>query len=113
MTNYPIDKYKFYFAGNKIIAVSSYAGRQVRGVAICHPDDKFNIDTGKKIAAARCNHKIAEKRYARAQAKYLEAEKQVEVAKKHLAEMHNYMTDSYVAMNEAAQEHDRMIAELR
>lgn len=113
MTNYPIDKYRFYFAGNKIIAVSSYAGRQVRGVAICHPDDKFDVETGKKIAAARCNHKIAEKRYARAQAKFAAAEKQVADAQKHLANMRDYMNDSFVAMNEAAQEYDQMIAKLR
>lgn len=113
MTSYPIDKYRFYFAGNKIIAVSTYAGRQVRGVAICHPDDKFDAETGKRIAAARCNHKIAEKRFARAEAKFLDAEKQVEAAQQHLANMREYMNDSYIAMNEAAQEHDRMIAELR
>ncbi len=113
MNNYPIDKYKFYNAGNKIIAVSTYAGRQVRGVAICHPDDKFDINTGKKIAAARCNHKIAEKRYARACAKYAAAEEQVTQANKYLAEMKAYMTDSFVAMNEAAQAHDTLIAGLR
>ena len=59
MKSYPIDKYRFYDAGNKIIAVSTYAGKQVRGVAICHPDDKFDIETGKKIAAARCNFRIS------------------------------------------------------
>ena len=113
MNNYPIDKYRFYMAGHKIIAVSTYAGRQVRGVAICHPDDNFNVETGKRIAAARCNHKIAEKRYARAQKKYADAEQQVAQAQKHLADMKAYMNDSFVAMNEAAQDHDRMIAELR
>lgn len=112
MNNYPINKYRFYFAGNKIIAVSTYAGKQVRGVAICHPDDNFSIETGKKIAAARCNYKISAKRYARAQAKVSDAEQQVEKAKQHLANMRDYMNNSYVAMNEAAQEHDRMIAEL-
>ena len=113
MNNYPIDKYRFYNAGNKIIAVSTYAGRQVRGVAICHPDDKFDVNIGKKIAAARCNHKIAEKRYTRACAKYAAAEEQMAQATKHLADMKAYMNDSFVAMNEAAQEHDALIAGLR
>ncbi len=113
MTNYPLEKYRFYTAGNKIIAVSTYAGRQVRGVAICHPDDQFDLNTGKRIAAARCNHKVAEKRYARASAKYAEAMKQLAEAQQHVEAMRDYMTDSFVAMNEAAQEHDQMIAQLR
>ncbi len=112
MNNYPIDKYKFYEAGNKIIAVSTYAGRQVRGVAICHPDDNFNLDIGKQIAAARCNYKIAEKRYTRATKKYTEAMEQLMKAQQHVEDMKSYMNDSYVAMNEAAQDHDHMIAQL-
>ena len=113
MTNYPMEKYKFYEAGHKIIAVSTYAGRQVRGVAICHPDDNFDLETGKKIAAARCNYKIAGKRYARAMHKYTEAVEQLAKAQEYVNSMKSYMNDSFVAMNEAAQEHDQMIAKLR
>lgn len=112
MKNYPIDKYRFYDAGNKIIAVSTYAGRQVRGVAICHPDDKFDIETGKKIAAARCNCRIANKRYERAQAKYVEAQKQFVCAQRYLDKMKEYMTDSFLAANEAAQQCDNIIKEI-
>lgn len=112
MKNYPIDKYRFYDAGNKIIAVSTYAGRQVRGVAICHPDDEFDIETGKKIAAARCNYRIANKRYERAQAKYAEAQKQLICAQQHLDKMKEYMTDSFLAANEAAQQCDSIIKEI-
>ncbi|MBR6253121.1 MAG: hypothetical protein IKR04_04725 [Clostridia bacterium] len=112
MKNYPIDKYRFYDAGNKIIAVSTYAGKQVRGVAICHPDDEFDIETGKKIAAARCNYRIANKRYERAQAKYAEAQKQLISAQQYLDKMKEYMTDSFLAANEAAQFCDNIIKEI-
>ena len=112
MKNYPIEKYKFYDAGNKIIAVSTYAGKQVRGVAICHPDDNFNLETGKQIAAARCNYRIATKRYERAQAKYAEAQEQLLYAQQHLDKMKEYMTDSFLAANEAAQQCDRIIKEM-
>lgn len=110
--NYPLEKYRYYFAGNKIIAVSTYAGRQVRGVAICHPDDNFNIETGKRIAAARCNEKIAEKRFNRAQSKFFEAEQQLHNAQQHLEEMRTYMNDSFIAKNEASQACDQLIAKL-
>ena len=54
--------YRYFIAGNKVIAVSTYAGKTVRGIAICSPEDKFDIEFGKKLAAARCNEKVAEKR---------------------------------------------------
>lgn len=63
---YPIEKYKFYTNGSRVIAVSTYAGKTVRGVAVCHAGDKFSLETGKKLAALRCAEKIARKRVARA-----------------------------------------------
>ena len=68
---FPIDKYKFYYAGNKVIAVSTYGGQRVRGVATCSDEDEFDVEKGKKLAAARCNAKVARKRYDRANAKYI------------------------------------------
>ena len=113
MKNFPLEKYKFYEAGNKIIAVTTYAGKLVRGVSICHPSDNFSLETGKKLAAARCNEKVAMKRYARAQDKYIAACKARDEAEEYLGKMREYMNDSYVAMNEAAQECDALINSLR
>lgn len=62
--------YKYVVTPNKVIALSTYAGRTVRGVAKCHPGDKFNEELGMELAAARCNQKVAAKRYARAQKEY-------------------------------------------
>ena len=55
-------RYKYY-TNNKdvVVAVSSYAGKTVRGVAKCDPRDTFDIEKGKELAAARCNEKIAYK----------------------------------------------------
>lgn len=111
--SYPLSKYRFYTNGNRIIAVSTYAGKTVRGVAICHPEDNFNLETGKKLAAARCNEKIAAKRLDRASKKAMQAGLDVETAKKHLADMQEYYNDAYVAFNRAAQEYDALIASLK
>ena len=64
MKYFPLDKYKYYIndKDNKIIAVSTYAGKTVRGTATCHPDDVFDLETGKKLAAMRCDLKVREKR---------------------------------------------------
>ena len=113
MINFPIEKYRFYTNGNRVIAVSTYAGRTVRGVAVCHPDDNFDIETGKRIAAARCNEKVAEKRLARASVKAIEAAKMLEDAKIELAKQQEYYNDAFVAYNDAAREHDQLIASLR
>ena len=112
MKDFPLEKYKFFVNGNKVIAVSRYAKKTVRGVANCHPDDKFSLEIGKQIAAARCNEKVAVKRYARAERKCHEAEAELEVAQTKYAKMREYMSDAYIAMNEAAQAHDTMISAL-
>ena len=111
--NYPLSKYRFYTNGNRIIAVSTYAGKTVRGVAICHPDDNFDLETGKRLAAARCNEKIAAKRLDRASKKAMQAGLDVETAKQRLAKMQDYYNDAFVAYNTAAQEHDALIASLK
>ena len=66
---FPLEKYRFYTNGNKVVAVSTYAGKTVRGVAKCAPEDTFDLEKGKEIAAARCAVRIAQKRYARAESK--------------------------------------------
>ena len=66
---YPLEKYKYYQAGNKVIAVSTFAGRTVRGIAKCNPKDSFDLEKGKKLAALRCNEKVAKRRFARARKK--------------------------------------------
>ena len=106
--SFPLEKYRFYTNGNRVIAVSTYCGKTVRGVAVCHPDDNFDIEIGKRIAAARCNEKIAEKRLARASNKASEAELDVMRAQQHHKEMQAYYNDAYIAYNDAAREHDKI-----
>lgn len=98
---YPIEKYKFYQAGKKIIAVSTYAGRTVRGVAVCDDADTFDLEKGKALAAARCGLKIAHKRRARAERKYNEVYNAYLVAEKRLDDMADYCDDAMMEIDEA------------
>lgn len=91
---YPIEKYKFYTNGSKVIAVSSYAGRTVRGVANCHDSDEFSLEKGKELAALRCAEKIAIKRRRRAMKKIDEASKRLCEAKRHYEAMIRYYNDA-------------------
>lgn len=91
------NKYAYYVHGNEVVAVSTYAGKTVRGRAKCDPEDNFEVDTGKKLAAARCNERVASKRRARAEQKVKEAREQLAIAQRHLANMTDYYNDSVEA----------------
>lgn len=101
MKDYPREKYKIFTGPNKVIAVSTYAGRVVRGVAKCAPGDTFDIEKGKDLAIARCAAKIAEKRLRRAANKKHEAELAIYEANSHYDRMMTYLDDSYTALNTA------------
>lgn len=62
-------RYNTYHNGNQVIVVSTYAKKPVRGIAKCDPRDEYSHEFGEKLAKARCDMKVAEKRLARAQEK--------------------------------------------
>ena len=79
MKTLDMTKYSFYTdEKTKVIAVSTYAGKVIRGVAKCDVNDTFSFEKGKKLAAARCNQKIAKKRLTRAE------NKRREIIKEHM-----------------------------
>lgn len=92
---YPFEKYRYYITGNKIIAVSTYAGKTVRGIAKCAEGDTFDMEKGKKLAALRCAEKIAHKRIDRAKRKFREAEAAVDAAEAYAEKMEVYVDDAY------------------
>lgn len=107
--NFPIDKYRFYVTKDKVIAVSTYAGKTVRGVAKCAPGDTFNVEIGKQLAAARCNEKIAKKRHERAKKKYIMAVDKASAAVEEAQKMKKYNEESFLAYNQAAIAVDVMV----
>ena len=88
-------RYRFYVTDNKVICVSSYGGKAVRGVAKCDPKDIFNLEDGKKLAQARCDYKIAKKRVLRARAKHAEATKALGDAREYQNKMQSYYDESF------------------
>ena len=96
---YSLDKYKFYQYKDKnakdtVAAASTYAGRTVKGYAKCDPRDSFNVENGKKLAAARCNAKVSAKRMKRAEYKMKEAQALLDQAQAHYDKMVNYFNDA-------------------
>lgn len=107
---FPFDKYKYYHSGNQVIAVSTFAGKTVKGVAKCDPHDTFSLDTGKRLAALKCNNKITAKRLKRAALRYVEAEKAVVAAQKHAERMKRYYMDAKAENKEADTELTNLLA---
>lgn len=96
--------YRFYTAGNMVIAVSSFAGSTVRGVAKCNPNDEFDLEYGKKLASARCAFKIASKRRKRANNKLAQAYSELEKVSAHAVKMGTYVNDAEARYIEAISE---------
>lgn len=68
---YPLEKYNYltYDQTNKdgttskvVVALSTYKGKVIKGVAKCSESDEYSFEYGKRLAAARCDAKICRKR---------------------------------------------------
>lgn len=99
-------RYRFIEAGNKVICLSTYAKKVVKGIAKCSPNDKFDIEIGRKLAQLRCDEKVSDKRAIRALEKYMEAEYMLFAAQEHFNDMRNYYLES-------EKRHDDIVDELR
>lgn len=108
------DNYKYYV--NKehgiVVAVTTYAGKPVRGIAKCDPRDTFDEETGKRLAAARCAVKVAQKRNNRAIEKYNEwIEKTKEMSAKYDS-LRSYVDDSFTEFRVALENLSSISAKL-
>ena len=102
MKTLDMTKYSFYTDGKtKVVAVSTYAGKVVRGVAKCDVNDTFSLEKGKELAAARCNEKIAKKRLTRAQNANIDVLLEYTRLMNKFTKAVYYEDDSQVALTEA------------
>ena len=121
---YPLEKYKFvtkpartvnengteHSVGPTIIAISTYAGKTVKGYSRCHPNDSEHYDTnyGNQLAAARCELKVADKRIKHALQKVEEAKKKLDEATQYYNNMLLYLNNAENELWEANEEVDRL-----
>lgn len=121
---YPLEKYKFvtkpyrkvnengveHIVGPTIIAISTYAGKTVKGYSRCHPNDFEHYDTayGNQLAAARCGLKVADKRVKHALQKVEEAKKKLDEATQYYNNMLLYLNNAENELWEANKEVDRL-----
>ena len=104
MGKFPLSRYKFIITDNQVIAISTYAGKTVKGIAKVNPLDKMDVEFGKKLAAARCNAKVAKRRAKRANEKLLIAQKMVKEATTFFYKMNEYYIDSSYKYDKAMED---------
>lgn len=109
--------YRHYFYTDKsgakvVVAVSTYAGKPVKAIAKCDPNDKYSEETGKQLAEARCNVRVSAKRKSRATAKVREAEIALAQAQRHYENMLHYYAESCTKYNVAVNEEKALTASL-
>ena len=86
----------------KVVCVSSFAKRPVRGIAKCDTNfDEFNVETGKQLARLRCDVKVSSKRKQRAEQKFAEAQAALALAQARVAKMENYLSDATTELESA------------
>lgn len=100
-------EYKIYTdeKNRAVIAVSRYAGRNVRGVAKCAETDEFDIAFGTKLAIARCEEKVAKIKIQNATQKYCDAVDVLNAAMARYEAMRQYYMD-------AVDQHDNALVEI-
>lgn len=119
MAKYPIEKYNIVVHQHKdygtpeVIAFSTYAGKVVKGNAICQECDTFDEAKGVKLAVARCAAKIAKKRQARAARLLKKAQNQMVLAQKYVNDMTHYYTDATAEVAETTAELNAIISNMR
>lgn len=96
----------------KVIVLTKYAGRPVRGIAKCSPNDTFNETLGRDLAQLRCDLKVAKLRMKRAMVKYAEAAKEWNRADEHLADMEDYYFNSRAEYENLLAEEKEMLEKL-
>ena len=117
--NYPIEKYQIIahtskeYKTSEIIAMSTYAGKIVKGKAIQHENDTFNYETGKKLAIARCAAKIAIKRRKRAKKLLDAAKSQLNAAMRYVNKMCDYYTDACAEVEETQAAVENILSEIK
>lgn len=105
--------YKFYTDGSKkVVCVSYFMGKPVRGVAICGPTDSFDIEAGKKLAQRRCDLKIAEKRKARYESIYVSEISEFNKAAEKLSKARDRYDEVCVELEMTKAELDKVVTEM-
>lgn len=103
MKEYPLEKYRFVINEDKqqIIAITNDAGETIKASASCSPNDTFDVNYGKQLAAVRANYKVALRRKKRAEKAVYAAQQEVIAAMARLESARAFEKDAGATLNNA------------
>ena len=101
MPNYKVFTYTNEKGLNVVKVGSTYAGKPVWGYAVCAPGDEYDYDYGYTLAKARCDMKIAHKRFNRAKSQLNFHHRLLEAMEETYNNTLDYYEDSYRAKIDA------------
>ena len=105
--------FRFFKTNNKVVAIRTYIGKTVKGIAKCDPRDNYDEEIGMKLAAARCNNKVATKRMHRSYNEMLAAERDLKIAEAKLTKASNYFQYACLEKSQAKAELDNILEPLK
>ena len=110
---FPYEKYR-YFSNNKdlVIAEQTYAGKKSRGAAKLGESDSFDLESGKDLAAARCDVKICRQRYMQAKEKYSSINSLINILCELAKDAGAYYYDSLEELNNAKERLEKIELDL-
>jgi hypothetical protein len=106
-------RYKIYKSDSKVVAVGSFAGKPVKGIAKCDPEDAFSAEIGEKLAVTRCENKINAKRMKSAEIKLKEAIDALAAAQEKLDFMYSYHKEATDKFNCSQRELEELLNSLK
>lgn len=86
---------------NLVVVTSTYAGKVVRGVAKCSPNDEFDLEFGTHLAMARVDRKIAELRFKRAKSECKKVMDEINKLELRKDKMENYLENADLELADA------------
>ena len=105
-------KYTYSVSGNTVYCITYYAGKTIRGIAKCDPEDNFNIEDGMLLAKARCDYKLAKKRVTVKGKRVNLAVEEFERANTHMENAIAYYKEATDAEEKAKHNLEQIIAKL-
>lgn len=105
--------FTYSFSENKVYCMTFYAGKTVRGIAKRDPEDEFDLEAGKRLAKARCNYKLRQKQLKNKIKRCELAEAELILAQKHAHNAKLYTVEAEANLEAAKKSLEEIETSLR
>ena len=105
--------FTYSFAENRVYCMTYYAGKTIKGIAKRDPEDEFDLEVGKKLARARCEYKLRKKQLKNKIKRCEIAEAELMIAQNHARNAVIYQIEAEANLEEAKKSLEEIESSLR